>query len=255
MFKKRFRRLIPCIHPSISDSKDDGGEKTVSPAISIPGHQLVPPHAEASNASEEGKGGGGKIHVSSDFESVNRTNSIPVFDSLSTNSALKDDCHNQNSDLGTVADKGTPSQRTDGALDPLATQLKSSTEQFFKNYSRFLSKHKQYIKPEEEVQCAIRHAQLKENIWDSARNFENEVKHVLQIKNRREDLSKSKWRNRLGRFITTLFPVARVTLQFTGMIAEVYASKHICLLCRVRTFCLSKPRRRVLGLYYRHELL
>lgn len=225
MFRKRVKRLVSSIHPSTSGADGKGDPKSVSCSFSK--SRLTLPHAEPMHTSHQETENQGGISVVSEFELAEQAQSNQKLDLLASSSALNN------------------------SLNPLAAQLKSSAEQFFNNYSQFLSKHKQFIKPEEEVQCAIRHAKLEDNIWDSAKTFENELKHVIQVKSRKEGLSKTKWRSRLGHFITALFPVARVSLQFTGAIAEVLSLSPCYLLYRAQALCLSKVRQRALESYYR----
>jgi len=219
-----FKTTVNSLTPFSQRSDDNGviGREGSSPATRTFQPTIPNPVATSILLQKNGAGEGASPPLVSIQNKRAQTSCI--IDSSIGGTVLRSYDHNQEyHNLCNETDKESLSRLQHRSLDPLALQLRSCVERFSETYSRFLAKHKQFIKPEEEVQCAIRHAKLEGDIWDSAKRFEKDIDYILEIKSPKETLSKNKWHIKLGCFVIALFPVARVSLLFTRAVTEVLA--------------------------------
>jgi hypothetical protein len=59
----------------------------------------------------------------------------------------------------------------------------------------------------------------------SAQIFGNEITSVLEVTAKKQKLSQSKWTGKLGVFLITLYPIAKISLGIAGAAAEVAANR------------------------------
>ena len=117
--------------------------------------------------------------------------------------------------------KKSSSEKPSAASDA-QKRLAIVSEQFAKHYNKFLSKHKQYVRVDEEVQLALQYAEGQSDISRSATLFKQYIENVFEIKSRRDQRSQSSWHGKVGRFLTALYPVAKISVGMAGAVGEVY---------------------------------
>jgi len=101
------------------------------------------------------------------------------------------------------------------------SELNSAVAEFRDHYQRFRSRNQQLISVDDNIHSAIDNAVKVQDIKHSAHLFGAEISTTLTITKKKQELSGSKWLNKLGNFITKLYPVARLSLSLTSAIAEV----------------------------------
>lgn len=117
------------------------------------------------------------------------------------------------------------------AIDPVETQIHPSIVQalakldhairdFKKHYDLFKAKH-ELVSIVDDVQIAVERAGADNDIQRSAQLFEIEISTTMQVWQRKQELANSTWIGKLGKFLTKLYPLARLSLLLTGAIAEV----------------------------------
>jgi len=68
---------------------------------------------------------------------------------------------------------------------------------------------------------ALQVADAEHNLRAAARIFRNEIENVLRIEEDKQQLSKGSWVRNVGEFLAKLYPLARLSLQVTGALAQV----------------------------------
>lgn len=100
-------------------------------------------------------------------------------------------------------------------------ELNDVIAEFNLRYTALASKNQQFIGVESDVQEAIKIAQKKEDIKESAQIFSAQIFAIMRNTEQKQQLSSAKWTGKLGTFLSKLYPVANVALRLTGSIAEV----------------------------------
>ena len=103
------------------------------------------------------------------------------------------------------------------------SELNRAVTEFKRHYEQFSKKNQRFIRVDryKDVEKAIEKAGKEQDINRSAKIFETEISGALRVLGRNQDLTKSRWVGKLGRFMTTVYPVARLSLLLTGAIANV----------------------------------
>jgi hypothetical protein len=101
-------------------------------------------------------------------------------------------------------------------------ELKRASEQFTHNYERFLSKHNQFLTLDREIDSAIQIAEVGDEISYSATLFKKHISNVLEVNHRKDEHSQSKWPSKVGRLLSALYPVVKITIGVTATVAEVF---------------------------------
>jgi hypothetical protein len=109
------------------------------------------------------------------------------------------------------------------AMSDAQKELKVVSEQFAGHYNKFLSKHKQYVRVDKEIQHALEYAEGESDIYHSASVFKECIENVLELKSRKEERSRSTWHSKVGRFLTALYPVAKISVGIISAAADVCA--------------------------------
>ena len=103
------------------------------------------------------------------------------------------------------------------------SELNRAVTEFKHHYEQFLKKNQRFVTVDryKHVEKAIEKAGKEQDINRSVKIFETEISGALRVMGRNQDLSKSKWVGKLGSFMTTVYPVARLSLRLTSAIADV----------------------------------
>jgi hypothetical protein len=100
-------------------------------------------------------------------------------------------------------------------------ELRKVSERFRHNYERFLAKHDQFLTLNNEIDSAIQVAEVGTEISYSAAIFKKHISNVLEVNNRKEEYSNTKWPSKVGRLLGALYPVVKITIGITTTVAEV----------------------------------
>jgi hypothetical protein len=100
-------------------------------------------------------------------------------------------------------------------------ELQRASEQFTHNYERFLAKNNQFLTLDREIDSAIQIAEVGEEISYSATLFKKHISNVLEVNHRKDEHSQSKWPSKVGRLLSALYPVVKITIGVTTTVAEV----------------------------------
>jgi hypothetical protein len=121
--------------------------------------------------------------------------------------------------------------------------LKTAVAEFKKHYLLFAEENKEFIIIETGVDSAIQKAEAEEDVRKSAHVFGREITNVMRLFEQKESLSKGKWTSRVGDFLTKLYPVARLSLQLTGVIAEVLSPHWVVLRIGRKFYAIERRSR------------
>jgi hypothetical protein len=100
------------------------------------------------------------------------------------------------------------------------SELTKSVDMFEKHYTNFAKKNRLYT-VQAEVNGALSKAKEEKDFKQSAKIFGDEITTVLEVTAKKQKLAKSKWTGKLGAFLTTLYPIASLSLGLAGAAAEV----------------------------------
>ena len=102
------------------------------------------------------------------------------------------------------------------------SELQAATRELAENYKRFLTKNRQVLTLEAEIQGAIQgvHGDLGE-LSQSANLFRERISTVIEIKCQRDGLSMSRWPSKVGKFLVALFPVVKLSVSIASSVGEV----------------------------------
>ena len=132
--------------------------------------------------------------------------------------------------------------------------LKEASTVFEENYEYYIKMNPQQgiIKSDEGIQMAIDKAGKSADMKRSAKIFGNEILMTLNAMEKKTKMSDLRWTSKLGNFLSKLYPVAMLSLSFTGVIAEVLHRFSLFLTLRVQISCHWKEQRWVWGFYYKY---
>ena len=117
--------------------------------------------------------------------------------------------------------------------------LKEASTVFEENYEYYIKMNPQQgiIKSDEGIQMAIDKAGKSADMKRSAKIFGNEILMTLNAMEKKTKMSDLRWTSKLGNFLSKLYPVAMLSLSFTGVIAEVLHRFSLFLTLRVQISC------------------
>lgn len=99
--------------------------------------------------------------------------------------------------------------------------MNAAVSEFKEHYEQFAAANKQFLRVQNDVQGALDKAQSENDIKRSAEIFGDEIFQILRATERKEQLAQAKWTGKLGKFMKSLYPVAKVSLTLFGSIGEV----------------------------------
>lgn len=114
--------------------------------------------------------------------------------------------------------RATPEPKTSRSIQELITAL----DDFRKNCQAFSLKNKQFVLIDAELEIAFGAAQGQENIQRASTAFSNCIWNVLRTVEEKRKLAKGKWTTKLGKALSKLYPIARLSLGVTAAVADVY---------------------------------
>jgi hypothetical protein len=105
-------------------------------------------------------------------------------------------------------------------LSEARADLDTVVSEFVVNYSTFAKKNPRLIEVGHSVDVAIAQANAEDDIRNPAQVFESKINATLEALKAKQLLDNS-WVGQLRKFLTRLYPIARLALGLTGTIAEV----------------------------------
>lgn len=110
------------------------------------------------------------------------------------------------------------------------SELKNATLMFEGHYRGFGKKNQQYLQIEDDVYEAIEKAGKEKDIKQSAKLFGKEISSIIQVVDKKKDLSRARWPGKLAIFMSKVYPVARLSLRLTSTVADVLSLSMMLIL-------------------------
>jgi hypothetical protein len=107
------------------------------------------------------------------------------------------------------------------AITKAQAELTAVSAQFTEYYENFLAKHKQFIRLNDEICCVIRDTETKNDICHWGMAFKQHIENVLQVSRQKEEKSSERWHFKVGRWLSALYPIARISIGITTSMADV----------------------------------
>src|SRR5271154_544767 len=105
-------------------------------------------------------------------------------------------------------------------LSNARTDLDAAVTEFVVNYTAFARKNPRLIEVGHSLDIAIAQANAEGDMRHSAQVFESKINATLEGFKAKQ-LADNSWVNQVGKFLTRVYPIARLTLGLTSTIAEV----------------------------------
>jgi hypothetical protein len=115
-------------------------------------------------------------------------------------------------------DDGKRQHKTSRAL----LELRVVLAEFKRNYEQFAFKNSHYVLIEDDFERVFESVESSENNRQIAKSFGDKVQTVLQVVERKKNLTAGKWTTKLGNFLRNLYPIMRFSCGLVAAIADVY---------------------------------
>lgn len=106
-------------------------------------------------------------------------------------------------------------------IDLAASELTTVLAEFKCHYEDFASNNQQFVLLADEFNQVFQDADAQCDIKQAAQTLGTGIQNALQIIEKKQKLSGSKWTTKAGSFLTRLYPVARLSLGLAAAIGEV----------------------------------
>jgi hypothetical protein len=93
-----------------------------------------------------------------------------------------------------------------------------------KSYSHFTNSKYACGLDKDDLGCAMKAADVVGDLRASAATFEKEIQKVIQTKVQKNQLKKAKWMENFTSFLGKLYPLTRLSLELTSVIAGVLSN-------------------------------
>jgi hypothetical protein len=101
-------------------------------------------------------------------------------------------------------------------------ELRAVLSEFKQNYEQFAFKNRHYVLIEDDFERVFEGVESSENNRQIAKSFGDKVRTVLQVVERKKNLTAGKWTTKLGNFLRNLYPIMRFSCGFIATIADAY---------------------------------
>jgi len=122
----------------------------------------------------------------------------------------------------TEPDTGTEERNAVRAL----TELNTAVLEFKERCELLAKRNQKMVRIDEAAQTAILEATKNADIQSAATFFGSQISAAIRARTMRQETPDSVWSNKLCKFLTKLYPVARLSLGLTSALAEVYYIPH-----------------------------
>jgi hypothetical protein len=127
---------------------------------------------------------------------------------------IGDPCHNLDNLITDHSDTQPQDSRS-------LSELKNAVADFKAHYELFAKNHEGFVRIDDAIYPALEKATKNQDMKCSAQIFGEEITTVLKIRERKKELSNATWTGKLGKFLMSLYPVAKLSLGLTSVVAEV----------------------------------
>jgi len=127
----------------------------------------------------------------------------------------------------TIEEPSTKTEPDNGTEERNAlTELNTAVLEFKEHYELLAKRNEKMVRIDEAAQTAILEATKNADIQSAATFFGSQISAAIRARTMRQETPDSVWSNKLCKFLTKLYPVARLSLGLTSALAEVYYIPH-----------------------------
>ena len=100
-------------------------------------------------------------------------------------------------------------------------ELTEAMNEFRKNYVQFSKANREYILIDDKLEDILPDIATVADVKEIAKIFEQNVTRTIHIHESKKVLTESHWPTQVGRFLSMLYPVAKLSCSLLGAVGEV----------------------------------